>query len=207
MQIANIDLVKVQEGTEITVDIITPQLGWNVDLSMVQYVKVPDDKIQEIHVIGVPPGIIGLPAIEMHRQSALLGDDFIGARLIYDPNQLPVVIREVTKKQEPIGKDMIWSARVIGIRQSDKLMMDVTYGGGHYAHGFQLDWDGDQLESFPVQLNLKLSHNAFGDSAKAIINQQLMFDLSTVGLPPEGILNLCPPNGAAVQIPYKLKEV
>ncbi len=57
------------------------------------------------------------------------------------------------------------------------LVIDFSYSGGCEEHEFDLYWDGSYLKSNPVQAQFVLSHNANGDSCKAIKYETLRFDI------------------------------
>lgn len=58
------------------------------------------------------------------------------------------------------------------------LELTTRYGGGCEVHDFELYWDGLFMESYPVQVNLQLSHNSHNDMCRALITDNLYFDLT-----------------------------
>jgi hypothetical protein len=60
---------------------------------------------------------------------------------------------------------------------SDVLTLFVQYGGGCKPHDFRLFGSRRFLESYPVQADVFLSHNANGDACKALISDSLRFSL------------------------------
>lgn len=60
----------------------------------------------------------------------------------------------------------------------DKLQIKLSYGGGCREHEFKLAAWSYFLESFPVQANILLSHNANDDPCLAIMRETLNFDLT-----------------------------
>ena len=65
--------------------------------------------------------------------------------------------------------------------QNDSLILDVAYGGGCKQHQFDLVMaPAAFLESYPVQANLYLRHDARGDLCKALIHETITFDLSAL---------------------------
>lgn len=62
----------------------------------------------------------------------------------------------------------------------DILTMTVRYGGGCEDHEFELYWDGLFMESHPLQVRLSLSHNSNGDMCRALLTDELYFDLSLI---------------------------
>jgi hypothetical protein len=60
----------------------------------------------------------------------------------------------------------------------DSLELAVTFGGGCRDHEFILLSDAAWMESYPVQVGLKLAHDANGDNCKALLSRTLRFDLS-----------------------------
>lgn len=64
------------------------------------------------------------------------------------------------------------------IVENDHLKLKITYAGGDKNHEFKLYGSEFFLESYPVQAVLYLSHDAHGDAGKAIITEELMFNLT-----------------------------
>ena len=64
--------------------------------------------------------------------------------------------------------------------QGDTLTINVSYSGGCETHAFTLVAEQRFLESLPVQLHVSLAHNANGDTCKALITEDLHFDLTTI---------------------------
>lgn len=58
------------------------------------------------------------------------------------------------------------------------LELTMRYGGGCEVHDFELYWDGLFMESYPVQVNLQLSHNSHNDVCRALITDSIYFDLT-----------------------------
>jgi hypothetical protein len=62
--------------------------------------------------------------------------------------------------------------------RGDSLELAVTFGGGCRDHAFVLLSDASWMESYPVQVGVKLAHDANGDNCKALLSRVLRFDLS-----------------------------
>ena len=62
--------------------------------------------------------------------------------------------------------------------RGDSLELAVTFGGGCRDHQFLLLSDAAWMESYPVQVAVKLAHDANGDNCKALLSRVLRFDLS-----------------------------
>ena len=62
----------------------------------------------------------------------------------------------------------------------DTLAINVSYGGGCAEHQFTLVSSGVFLESFPVQLNVSLAHNANNDPCQAWLTDDYHFDLNPI---------------------------
>lgn len=77
---------------------------------------------------------------------------------------------------EPVAADpfAILSAMLVG----DALAVEVQYGGGCAEHVFSYCWDGLFLESEPVQIHTKISHDGNDDPCDAAPVEALEFDLS-----------------------------
>lgn len=78
--------------------------------------------------------------------------------------------------------DQRWPSDAVTIREAsvvgDSLELFVTFGGGCREHAFLLLTDGAWMESYPVQVGVKLSHDARGDNCKALLSRVLRFDLT-----------------------------
>ena len=86
-----------------------------------------------------------------------------------------VIITENTDDpQWPADPVTIHSATVRG----DSLELDVAFGGGCRDHMFLLLSDGAWMESNPVQVGVRLAHDARGDNCKALVSRLLRFDLT-----------------------------
>lgn len=62
--------------------------------------------------------------------------------------------------------------------EADLLVLQTRYGGGCTLHALDLVAWGGWLESFPVQVNVLLTHDAKGDRCKALVSRTLRFDLT-----------------------------
>lgn len=59
----------------------------------------------------------------------------------------------------------------------DTLTVSIQYGGGCRVHRFALLVDPAFRESHPVQVSARLAHDADGDLCRALISEDLRFDL------------------------------
>lgn len=64
------------------------------------------------------------------------------------------------------------------VLEGSVLSLDVAYGGGCTTHDFDLVAWGGWLESFPVRVNVLLSHDDHGDPCDGIVQRTLRFDLT-----------------------------
>jgi hypothetical protein len=62
--------------------------------------------------------------------------------------------------------------------KSDTLELIANYGGGCQPQSFVLLSDAAWMESYPVQVGVRLGRDAQGDSCKALLSRMLRFDLS-----------------------------
>jgi hypothetical protein len=60
----------------------------------------------------------------------------------------------------------------------DTLRLQVSYGGGCARHRFAFLVGSAFMESHPVQVHARISHDAGGDTCRALISRALAFDLS-----------------------------
>ena len=82
----------------------------------------------------------------------------------------------------PDANDPRWPSDQVTIQgftiRGDSLELAVTFGGGCRDHAFVLLSDAAWMESYPVQVGVKLAHDANGDNCKALLSRVLRFDLS-----------------------------
>jgi len=62
--------------------------------------------------------------------------------------------------------------------RGDSVDLNVTFGGGCNDHTFTLLSAAAWMESYPVQVAVRLSHDAHGDACDALLTRVLRFDLS-----------------------------
>jgi len=62
----------------------------------------------------------------------------------------------------------------------DVLTIVLTHGGGCAPHDFRLCYEPELLETNPVQVNLRLDHDAHGDVCERIDRKVLEFDLQSL---------------------------
>lgn len=181
LELLDADLVKKSDTTTLNVVALAPTLGWtDVHLDSLIYVTPPADGIQEVILRGTPPTGIVAQILERFDLSVELPSAswLKGVRIVNQFRDPLLMLIDPVKKQPPVGKDFV-AIEAAGLK-GDKLILDVRYAGGCLNHSFQLNWDGKFLKSNPAQVVLELSHNANGDSCKALVSQRLQFDLSVI---------------------------
>lgn len=181
LNLIDADLEKKCDETILHVTAEAPTLGWcNVALSSVVYVMPPADGIQDFILHGQAPSGLAATAIETFQVSASVpsADWLQGVRIINSCGTSLLTLKMPVREQAPIGDDSFGIEAAV--LKGDKLIIDVRYGGGCRQHTFQLNWNGKFLKSIPMQVPLELSHNANGDTCKAIIRERLQFDLSVI---------------------------
>ena len=181
MHISSVDFVREEQGIKLNVNLFFSTLGWtDVSLSVVEYITEPIDGIQDVILNGTPPEFLAATSVLSYCLSAEFAESdwFQGVRVLSRGVDSPITLRIPVRDRELIGKDLlnVEAARI----QGDKLIVDVTYSGGCHTHGFQLNWDGVIKKSNPPQIDLTLSHNANGDTCKAIMKETMLFDLSVI---------------------------
>ena len=62
--------------------------------------------------------------------------------------------------------------------KGDTLELWANYGGGCRAQSFLLLSDAAWMESYPVQVGVRLARDAQGDNCKALLSRMLRFDLT-----------------------------
>lgn len=181
MKLIDADIVNEADETALNVIAYAPTLGWkDVSLSNVTYVMPPIDGIQDFILNGKAPTGIALQSIQLFDISAKIprSDWIQGVRIQNSFGESLLVLRSPVTNKEPIGEDFtfIKSAGLNG----DKLIMDISYGGGCRQHTFQLAWNGSVIKTNPPQIILTLSHNGNGDQCEAMLSERLQIDLSVI---------------------------
>ena len=85
-----------------------------------------------------------------------------------------VITENADGQQWPSDPVTIKSATVKG----DTLELWANYGGGCRAQSFLLLSDAAWMESYPVQVGVRLARDAQGDNCRALLSRMLRFDLS-----------------------------
>jgi hypothetical protein len=85
-----------------------------------------------------------------------------------------VITENADGPQWPSAPVTIVSAAVKG----DTLELWANYGGGCRAQSFLLLSDAAWMESYPVQVGIRVARDAQGDNCKALLSRMLRFDLS-----------------------------
>jgi hypothetical protein len=85
-----------------------------------------------------------------------------------------VITENADGSQWPSDPVTILSAVVKG----DTLELWANYGGGCRAQSFLLLSDAAWMESYPVQVGVRLARDAQGDNCKALLSRMLRFDLA-----------------------------
>lgn len=86
----------------------------------------------------------------------------------------------------------------------DQLIVDVSYGSGGGTHSFALFWDGSYIETFPQRVKMRLSHNANDDFGRAIVREQLYFDLLDLDHPT--FIELSTAEGFSKTVSYRVRD-
>lgn len=106
--------------------------------------------------------------------------------------------RDSTRALEPLGNWSTtgsWEGRVVitddqsrypadavtivsATIDGDTLNLTVSYGGGCSDHAFGMLAATAWMESYPVQVGMRLAHDAHGDACKALLARTLRFDLT-----------------------------
>ena len=112
------------------------------------------------------------------------GDEVQPIRIASDMN--PMYASDPFEIREVVGLDTLsfWTdpsafvLTTVGTLKSDTLALRVAYGGGCAEHQFRLYGSSTFKESNPAQNRLTLVHDDGGDTCKALISEELRFDLT-----------------------------
>ena len=85
-----------------------------------------------------------------------------------------VITQDPDDSKWPDDAVTISSATIDG----DTLSIDVSFGGGCRDHSFALLAETAWMESYPVQVRVRLAHDGNGDMCRALLTRVVRFDLS-----------------------------
>lgn len=74
--------------------------------------------------------------------------------------------------------------------EGDVLVLRVQYSGGSQVHDFELHSAAAPTKSLPRQVLLTVHHDAHGDRARAMIEEERTFDLTTYQDPRNTVVHL-----------------
>ena len=119
-----------------------------------------------------PKIIIGLVIL-----ASITGSIFIAPVILNDllyPSDSHVIIDKDLYNDAYRDPVTINDAKII----QNKLIFNISYGGGCQNHEFLLIGTGDYAESYPVQTQILLSHNSNNDTCLAFFTRLITFDLT-----------------------------
>jgi len=174
--------------------------GWsNAILVPYIYKKLPADGLYDFDLVAdAPDGVVsevispisaeplGIPdpkglvkGVMIHASlnmiKAFIKTEYDAEKRLLNNNSLPFdivgeeEIKNLKNDHYGITNAFLWE---------DTLHISVTYGGGCKEHLFRLVWDGNLSKSNPPQITLHLLHDAQDDHCRALLQQELQFDLS-----------------------------
>lgn len=73
---------------------------------------------------------------------------------------------------------------------NNKMVINVSYGGGCETHEWKLLTNGAMMKSMPPQMNVTLWHNSNGDNCRGWITEDLEFNLSPINSGDKGTIVL-----------------
>jgi hypothetical protein len=116
--------------------------------------------------------IIGLVIL-----ASITGSIFIAPILLNDllyPSDSDIIIDKNLYDDAHRDPVAINEAKII----QNKLLFNISYGGGCQDHEFLLIGTGEYAESYPVQTQILLSHNSNNDTCLAFFIRFVTFDLT-----------------------------
>jgi hypothetical protein len=119
-----------------------------------------------------PKIIIGLVIL-----ASITGSVFIAPVILNDllyPSDSDIIIDKNLHNDAHRDPVTINEAKII----QNKLIFNISYGGGCQDHEFLLIGNGEYAESYPVQTYILLSHNSNNDTCLAFFTSFITFDLT-----------------------------
>lgn len=175
-----------------------------ISLSARHHIEPPSDGIWSydlnIEPFG-PNGVEEPSAFEV--DAAWIGDENAKGVRVFQSYHEPVAsVQETVLRKAHIvdsfteeQKNAIMIQGASFMASVKQLVVDVSYGGGCFAHDFVLEWDGKSLESFPPQYNFNLVDLSEYDPCRALVRTQLRFDINTSDIKVDvpSVINLSQP--------------
>lgn len=109
--------------------------------------------------------------------ASITGSIFIAPVILNDllyPSDSDIIIDKDLHNDAHRDPVTINDAKII----QNKLILNISYGGGCQNHEFLLIGTGDYAESYPVQTQILLSHNSNNDTCLAFFTRLITFDLT-----------------------------
>jgi hypothetical protein len=180
VSVIDFEVVRMKDAIGVKAKGIAPGGNFqNPQLTPWFYIIPPRDGIYDYDFVAeeAGPGTDVLTDIEVS-QVIPMPESFRGIR-IHASNNSKMLRRLVRTAMIPNGTDPmnVGEARI----EKDKLIVPISYGGGHQVHEFEAYWDGSYPKSNPPQAEIILHHNAHNDHAMALFHQELEFDLLGLG--------------------------
>ncbi|MHA1944769.1 MAG: hypothetical protein ACXAC6_00895 [Candidatus Hodarchaeales archaeon] len=116
--------------------------------------------------------IIGLVIL-----ASITGSIFIAPVILNDllyPSDSDIIINK--NLHDDAHRDLVIINKVKIIQ--NKIIFNISYGGGCQDHEFLLIGTGEYAESYPVQTQILLSHNSNNDTCLAFFTRLITFDLA-----------------------------
>lgn len=172
--------------------------GWkNGQLVPYIYITPPADGIYEFDFLAEAPSGPSTSAIEEIKTQYSWNDfpaDLKGVKVYSSSNYL-VALTEDGKQGRNSSKsgsfDVVSEDELAKLKKEshpffitnafileNDLIVSVEHSGGCKEHNFRLVWDGSVIKTMPPKYNLTIIHDNNGDHCKAIIRDELQFDLT-----------------------------
>ena len=106
--------------------------------------------------------------------------------MLYSCRSSEIVTLETVEVVEVVGDEAVVTIDTAYVT-GDTLRATVTYSGGCGQHEFSLEKHGFMMKSLPPKQPLRIVHRSYGDPCRALIREELSFDLNSYRGTPDGV--------------------
>ena len=189
MGTAYIDHIDIASDGRVVVTGSLSRTGLRASLSEYYYLLPPADGIWEYELSVVAESPNGAAVlVPFSVEAPWTGDSKANGARVYQASTsgpAKATTQLKAKKVEQLTTVQVNAVYLEGASYDNarqNLIVDLSYGGGCFAHTFELEWDGAVLKSNPPHYLLNLVDTSPIDPCEAYISTQLRFDLSVPGI-------------------------
>lgn len=110
----------------------------------------------------------------------------LGSEMVIEVGEDSAAFSEKILREIEVNQSYEWPKQIDPFNilsteiNGDVLKISVEYGGGCKEHEFKMNWTGAWMKSKPPKVNLWLEHQSNEDNCRALIRENLSFDLKSI---------------------------